>query len=170
MISVQFRYRACLKLLRCGAEVKAVKVLVGFITQRSWCSIPTTATTLVENQTYKEWLSKTFNCLVEQKYQQDIHWYNDDLPSFGDLGNWQASQLHPDKKFLEHAEWTEEGWIIRKDNLYSKELCGCGCDLTREFCFFCDSVIGKVYERGKNGPGKKLRPACKKCFDEETLD
>lgn len=119
------------------------------------------------NESYIEFLKRIFQTTeVEEKYSRKLEFFEDDLPSYGDLANFIAEQYHPDKKFLEYAEWSEEYWVLREDSWYSKDKCGCGCCLTRDVCFFCGKVIGATYERGKNGWHNKLRIACYNCYEE----
>lgn len=114
-------------------------------------------------ETYKQWLEKTFQTTVEQKYFPAVKWEYDNLPSYGDLANFRAEQIHPDKKFLEGYDGY---WYERPTFRYGKDTCGCGCGITREECFFCGEVVGYTYERGKNGWQNKMRTACYDCYQE----
>jgi hypothetical protein len=114
-------------------------------------------------ETYKQWLEATFQTTVEQKYFPNIVWEYDELPSYGDLANYSARQIHPDGKFLEecHGYWYERPIYKTRE-----DVCGCGCGITREACFFCGKIVGQTYERGKNGWQNKMRTACYDCYRE----
>jgi hypothetical protein len=75
-------------------------------------------------ETYKQWLEATFQTTVEQKYFPNIVWEYDELPSYGDLANYSARQIHPDGKFLEecHGYWYERPIYKTRGNVC--ERCG----------------------------------------------